>query len=147
MRRELDNLFKFIKTSNVLFLNIDKPSWANARGYVFEKETKVLYFPVLNRYLKDKDLKKFQVKVKGSRFKHAILTGILSSATENNDIEKVFNYLVKQSKWSEQKARYSLFDVRNGKPRKGRFKLKIVKVLFSDPGFYGDKDLREIKLT
>lgn len=144
MDSERQNWIRFLREHSILFPDIQRTSWENAFGYVFDDKTTTLYFRVSNKYVLHKRMENFQVRILGSDFRDILAAGVLHEATSEDDIEKIYNLLTGPRGWDKAKARYSLFDSRNGKPRKNRFKLIITEVLFTDPVFYGDKKQHKI---
>jgi len=41
----MDDLLAVVANNNMLCLNVDEPSWDNARGYLFDAKSRTLYFP------------------------------------------------------------------------------------------------------
>lgn len=144
MHDENENFFKFIHTSGILSLDIENPGWENSRGYCYDNKLHTLYFKVQNTYLKGKDLKNFRIRIDGSGYRVAVISGELSSASNKHDTETVFEIQKNIDGWDEQKAKYALYDAKTGKPRKNNYKLRITGIRFSDPGFYKDRDMHEI---
>ncbi len=87
----------------------------------------------------------FVIRMGSKDSRYALVTGKLISATDQSDIDYVFNRLVKDFGWTQENAHYSLFDKRNGKPRKHRYKLIINQIILRDKVFYGDVNPRTFK--
>jgi hypothetical protein len=114
-------LLDVVRRSNTLCLDVSSPGWDDARGYLLDDESQVLYFPVSKKYLPE-DMTKCRVLIWNQP--RVIVTGKLSPATSDGDAEKQLA-LAAAAGFDPDKARSMLLDQRTGRVRRIRFKLSI----------------------
>ena len=142
---EEENLSQLLN-SKYIFFSLNNPGFQTCAACMYNEKEHLLFMPVLNKYLKGTNPDKFTIRVGYKDSRYALITGELLSATNGEDIDYVYNRLVKETdKPSPTIANYILYDQRNNKPRKYRYKLKIKKVLLCDVDFYGDSNVREFE--
>ncbi len=123
----MDDLLAVIAKNSTLCLNLAKPSWENARGYTFDVERRILYFPVDKKGLKDRDLDRYEVLV-WSQPRVVIVGRLLPASQDDLEIE----IRLASQRFKPAEVDYMLFDQRNHKPRKNRYKLIIDSVRLAE---------------
>ncbi len=88
-----------------------------------------MYFPVSKEFLEGRDPDQYEVLVWSQP--RLIVTGRLSPATSDADVEMARRLLLSQG-WDADRADYTLFDQRNHRPRRNRYKLVIAAVRESE---------------
>ncbi|HUB40874.1 MAG TPA: hypothetical protein VMA72_18650 [Streptosporangiaceae bacterium] len=121
----MDRLLQVVRAAHLLCLDASNPEWDNARGYLFDTGTGELYFPVSARYLHDRKLDHYEVLI----WSHPrlLVAGRLSSATSDLDVQLQAE-LASARGLAPDKIDVMLFDQRNHKPRKNRYKLALESV-------------------
>ena len=114
-------LLTLVKRTRHLCLDVTKPSWDGARGYLFDEETTTLFFPMAKKNLRS-DPSCFQVVI-WSR-PRVLLTGELRSATSEVDTALQL-VLAERGGMSKDKAEFMLLDQRTKKARRTRYKLVV----------------------
>jgi len=79
----IDCLLQIVRESSKLFLSVSSPQWENARGYLFDPETRALCCPVSQKHLRDRSLDRYEVLI--WRRPRLLVTGRLSSASRDLD--------------------------------------------------------------
>jgi hypothetical protein len=69
--------------SGELCLNVNDPSWDDARGYLLDEAEMILFFPVAKKYLAGADTSDFQVLIWGQP--RALARGALHPANSEQD--------------------------------------------------------------
>jgi hypothetical protein len=118
----VDHLLQLVCNNNTLSLDVKNPGWEGARGYLFDADSKTLYFPVSKKYLEGRDLDCYEVLILGPP--SVVVTGRLSLATSDKD-SGVQAELAARQNMEPAKASYMLFDQRYNRPRRNRYKLFI----------------------
>lgn len=133
------------KIINIGIGNFDlkNPTFDKSVEFVYKAEEKTLFLPVPNKYLKGKDVNCFTVRIGIKDDKYIIINVVLKSATSQEDIDYVFDELVKDWRWDKEKAKYCLYDKRTGKPRSHRCKLKIEQIIIYKDGVNSEFSLAE----
>lgn len=114
----MDDLLAVVADNNMLCLNVAKPSWDNARGYLFDAKSRTLYFPVDKKGLNGRNLDRYEALVCSQP--HVVIVGRLLPASEA-DLEVMIRLASRHMDPAE--VDLMLFDRRNHKLRKNRYKL------------------------
>ena len=118
----VEHLLRLVAVWGVLCLDVSNPGWDNARGYLFDSGTQTMFFPVAKKYLEGRDLERYEVLV-WSR-PRIIAIGRLSTATSDED-SRIQTVLARSTDLNAAQIKLMLFDGRNNKPRKNRYKLVL----------------------
>ncbi len=113
----------------MLCLNVESPSWDDARGYLFEDAQATLYFPVAKKYLTD-DLVSFRVLIWSEP--RVLAIGELHPATSDQDLE-IQMALARQTGLPLQDAQLMLLDQRTKRVRKTRHRLVLRALSLATP--------------
>jgi hypothetical protein len=118
-------LLQVVRAAHLLCLDTSNPGWDNARGYLFETGSGELCFPVSARYLQGRRVDHYEVLI----WSHPrlLVAGPLSNATSDRDMQLQAD-LASARGIAPDKIDLMLFDQRNHKPRKNRYKLVIKSV-------------------
>jgi len=116
------DLLEIIRTSGLLCLDVARPAWGNARGYLFDEPTMTLYFPIAKKYLTGRDLAGYEVLVWGQP--RVLLQGELHAAASTEDQDRQRTLALARGLATE-KVDYLLLDQRSHRPRKTRHKLTV----------------------
>lgn len=123
-----DDLLTLIRATEHLCLQVDDPSWENARGYLFDEPTMTLYFPVAKKYLTP-PLTRYEVLIWSQP--RVVVRGELHPATSEEDTATQLS-LAHRAGMDANKARYMLLDARTQKARKTRYKLIVRDIARAD---------------
>jgi hypothetical protein len=123
----MDELLAVVANNNMLCLNVDNPSWDNARGYLFDSERRTLYFPVDKKALKGRNFDRYELLVWSQP--RVVIVGRLLPASED-DLEAMIRLASRTM--DSAAVDYMLFDQRNHKLRKNRHKLIIDSVRLAE---------------
>jgi hypothetical protein len=115
-------LLRLVGAHGTLCLDVENPGWGNARGYLFDIGTRTMFFPIAKKYLERRDLERYEVLV-WSR-PRVIAMGRLSAATSDEDAQ-IQTELARATDLNAAQIKVMLFDGRNNKPRKNRYKLVL----------------------
>ena len=118
----VEHLLRLIGARGLLCLDVSNPSWDNARGYLFDSGTRTMFFPVAKKYLEGRDLERYEVLVWSQP--RIIASGRLSAATSDED-SRTQTRLARSTDLNAAQIKLMLFDGRNNKPRKNRYKLVL----------------------
>ncbi len=105
-----------------LCLDVSNPDWDNARGYLFDRGARTMFFPVAKKYLEGRDLERYEVLVWSQP--RIIATGRLLPATSDED-SRIQVDLARSTDLNADQIKLMLFDGRKNKPRKIRYKLVL----------------------
>jgi hypothetical protein len=117
-----ERLLRILEGHSTLCLDVEKPRWENARGYLYDRRTRTMYFPVAKKYLEGRDLGHYQVLIWSQPA--VIAVGRLSPANPDEDVRTEIE-LARARDWNPAEIRMMLFDRRSNKPRKNRYKLVV----------------------
>jgi hypothetical protein len=117
-------LLNLVRRTGRLCRNTANPGWDNARGYLFDEATAMLYFVASTRYLPER-LEDFRVLIWSEP--RVLVIGELMPATTEDDLTIQLS-LAKRSGMGLEKARNMLLDQRTKRPRRSRYKLFIRKL-------------------
>ena len=118
----VEDVLRLIGVRGVLCLDVSNPGWDNARGYLFDSRTRTMFFPVAKTYLVGRDLERYEVLVWSQP--RIIAIGRLSAATSDED-SRTQTGLARLTDLNPAQIKLMLFDGRNNKPRKNRYKLVL----------------------
>jgi hypothetical protein len=118
----VDRLLRLVADSGVLCLDVSNPGWDNARGYLFDSGTRTMFFPVAKKFLVGRNLERYEVLVWSQP--RIIAIGRLSAATSDED-SRTQTGLARLTDLNPAQIKLMLFDGRNNKPRKNRYKLAL----------------------
>jgi hypothetical protein len=118
----VEQLLPLVGARGILCLDVENPGWDNARGYLFEHRTRTLYFPVAKKYLERRDLERYEVLVWSQP--RVIAIGRLSAATSDEDA-RIQTELAGATDLNAAQIKLMLFDGRNNRPRKNRYKFVL----------------------
>ena len=118
----VEHLLRLVGVRGILCLEVENPGWDNARGYLFDSGTRTMFFPIAKKYLERRDLERYEVLVWTQP--RIIATGRLSAATSDEDA-RIQTELARATDLSAAQIKLMLFDGRNHKPRKTRYKLVL----------------------
>jgi hypothetical protein len=120
--RRVSRLLQLVRESSVLCLHVINPGWDDARGYLFDPASNVLYFPVSKKYLDGRSFDRYEVLIWSQP--RVLVVGHLSPASSDEDAAVQLK-LASARGAEPAKIDYMLFDQRNHKHRKNRHKLSI----------------------
>jgi hypothetical protein len=115
------DLLALIRASGHLCLQVDDPSWENARGYLFDERAMTLYFPVAKKYLTP-PLDQYEVLIWSQP--RVVVRGDLQPATSEEDTATQLS-LATATGLDANAAGYMLLDQRTQKARRTRYKLIV----------------------
>lgn len=118
-------VIEMLLNTDVVYFNSKRPTFQESAGFVYKEDEKTLFLPIPGNYRKDADSKNFLVRIGFKDAKYLVVKGEIEIATSPEDMDFVFNELLKDKRWNYESIKYSLYDKRNGKPRRHRYKLKI----------------------
>ena len=118
----MEHLLRLVGARGILCLEVENPGWDNARGYLFDSGTRTMFFPVAKRYLERRDLERYEVLVWSQP--RIIALGRLSAATSDED-SRIQIELARATDLNAVQIKLMLFNGRNNKPRKNRYKLVL----------------------
>ena len=118
----MEHLLRLVGARGILCLEVENPGWDNARGYLFDSGTRTMFFPVAKRYLERRDLERYEVLVWSQP--RIIALGRLSAATSDGD-SRIQIELARATDLNAVQIKLMLFNGRNNKPRKNRYKLVL----------------------
>jgi len=121
----VDHLLRLVGARGILCLEVQNPGWDNARGYLFDSGTRTMFFPVAKKYLEGRDLERYEVLIWSQP--RIIVIGRLSDAASDED-SRIQTELALAADFSAAQIKLMLFDARNHKPRKNRYKLVLEKL-------------------
>jgi hypothetical protein len=116
-----DDLLALIRGAGHLCLQVDDPSWENARGFLLDESAMTLYFPVAKKYLTP-PLTRYEVIIWSQP--QVVVRGELRPATSEDDTATQLS-LARAAGLDADTARYMLLDQRTQKARKTRCKLIV----------------------
>jgi hypothetical protein len=116
----VEHLLRLVRVRGTLCLDVENPGWDNARGYLFDSDTRTMFFPIAKKYLERRDLERYEVLVWTQP--RIIVTGCLSAASSDEDA-RIQTELARATDLTAAQIERMLFDGRNNKPRKNRYKL------------------------
>ena len=125
-----EEIKKILRNWDLGSFNIKNTSWDSAVGYTYNEDKNCIYLPVVNKFKKLSNLDNFQLLVNPIRwkwFKYNIIW-VLNQNFSDEEIKFYKDDLIKNKKFSEEDANYSLYDQRNWKLKKNRHKLVIKKI-------------------
>jgi|GEM_PF-5977112 len=85
----MDDLLAVVANNNMLCLNVDEPSWDNARGYLFDAKSRTLYFPVDKKGRQGRNLDRYEVLSLGSVRHHDLSGHVFVASSAKNAAVKV----------------------------------------------------------
>ena len=115
-------LLDIVSESRTLCLDIAKPGWDDARGYLYDPEGGTLFFPVSRKYFDGRDLNQYEVLIWSQP--RVLAVGRLSQATSPSDIETQRRLAIGDGR-DLAKVEFMLFEQRHDNPRKNRHKLQV----------------------
>ena len=118
----MEQQLRVIAVRDVLCLDVENPGWDNARGFLFDSSAQTMFFPVAKKYLEGRDLERYEVLVLSRP--RMIAMGRLSPATSDEEA-RIQAELARGTDLNADQIKLMLFDGRNGKPRKNRYRLVL----------------------
>ncbi len=118
----MEQQLRVIAVRDVLCLDVENPGWDNARGFLFDSGARTMFFPVAKKFLEGRDLERYEVLVLSRP--RMIAMGRLSPAASDEDARTQAE-LARGTDLNADQIKLMLFDGRNGKPRKNRYRLVL----------------------